>query len=99
HVADPLAEAVDHHRRVHVAEHAGLEQLDLAAAALLGRGADDVNAPLWEPVADRRQPGARPGPGGRDRVVTARVPDRRERVVLAPDRDARPLAGLDRGPD
>ena len=32
-----------HHRRVHAGEHAALEQQDLAAAALLGRRADDAD--------------------------------------------------------
>jgi hypothetical protein len=77
HVADPLVEAVDHHRRVDVLEHAALDQLDLAAAALFGRRADDVDAPLRQLVAHRGQPRARPGAGRRDRVVAAGVADRR----------------------
>ena len=96
HVADPLIEPVDHHRRVHVLEDAGLNQLHLAASALLGRRAHHVDAPLRQPVAHRGQPGARAGARGRDRVVTAGVTDRRQRVVLAHDRDRRALAGLDR---
>src|SRR5262249_23025592 len=36
------------------------------------------------------------GAGRRDRVVAARVADRRQRVVLAHDRDRGTLAGLDR---
>src|SRR5262249_28363769 len=36
------------------------------------------------------------GAGRRDRVVAARVADRRQRVVLAHDRDGGALAGLDR---
>src|SRR5439155_4421768 len=38
----------------------------------------------------------RAGARGRDRVVTAGVADRRQRVVLAHDRDRRALAGLER---
>ena len=41
-------EAVDHHGAVHVFEDAALDELDLAAAAFLRRGADDQDASLRE---------------------------------------------------
>src|SRR5947209_13893452 len=95
HVPDPLIEAVHHHRRVHVLEDPALDKLYLAAAALFRRRAHDVDAALRQPVADRGQPLARPGAGRRDRVVTAGMTDRRQRVVLAQDRDRRTVTGLD----
>jgi len=68
----------------------------LSAPALLGGRADHLDAPLREPVAERREPGARAHARRRDHVVAARVADLRERVVLAEDRDRGARAGLDR---
>ena len=77
---------VHHHRRVHARERAPLEQEHLAAAALLGRRADDADLQV-EVVDERRErePGA--DRGRRDDVVPARVPDAGQRVVLGADRE------------
>ena len=56
-----LGPGVDHHRRVGAVEGAPLEQEDLAAAALFGRGAEDRDRQA-EVVGQRR-----PGPGRRRR--------------------------------
>ena len=93
---DPAVEAVDHHRRVDVLEHAALDQLHLAAAPLLGRRADHLHAPRRQLVAHGRQRGAGAGAGRRDDVVTAGVADGRQRVVLAEDRDGGAAAVVDR---
>ena len=82
------AGGVHHHRRVDAVEGALLDHEDLAAAALLGRGAQDHDPPA-ELVGEGRggEPGAEPGGG--DDVVAAGVADAREGVVLAEDGDGR----------
>jgi hypothetical protein len=59
------------------------------------RRADDLHPALRQPVPHRRERGAGPGARGGDRVVSARVTDRRQRVVLAHDRDRWSGAGLE----
>ena len=74
-------EWVKHHRRVHALEHAGLQQLDLTAAALFGWGADDLDrAGQVRRLASQRQ--ERADRAARDQVVTAGVADVGQRVVL-----------------
>src|SRR5262245_6053021 len=90
-----------HHRRVHAGEGATLEEQDLAAAALLGRGADDAHGQA-DVVGDpgRRQAGSHGE--RRDHVVAAGVPDVGQGVVLGADRDvqrARAGAGDEGGRD
>src|SRR3989442_10575131 len=94
-VDDPAVEAVDHHRGVHRLEDAALDEPHLAAAALLGGRADDLDATLRQLVAKRGQRGAGADAGGGDDVVAARVTDAGQRVVLAEDRDRRSLTRLD----
>ena len=85
---------MDHHGGVDVVEHPRFEHDDLAAAALLRRRAHDHQR-ACDLVHQRRQREARARTHGGDDVVTARVPEARERVVLAQDghrRPARPAA-------
>ena len=77
---------VDHHRRVDAVERAALEQLDLPAAALLRRRAQDRHGEAGV-VRHRQQRHARAGRHGGDDVVAARLADLRQRVVLAADGD------------
>ena len=84
---------MDHHRRVDAGEGATLEHVDLASAALLGRGADHLDRDA-EVVGEGRQ--GQPGPDGRGRddVVPAGVADTRKGVVLgAHGDDHRPAPG------
>src|SRR5262245_4399407 len=84
------APAVHHHRGVHLAEDARLQELDLPGAALLGGRADDLHPPRHGQRAERAdERGAGARARGGDHVVAARVPDPRQRVVLAQDRDGR----------
>ena len=87
-VAQVGAGGVDHHRRVDAVERALLGHEDLAAAALLGRRAEDDD-PAAELVGERGggQPGAEPG--GADDVVPAGVADAGQGVVLAQHGDRR----------
>jgi hypothetical protein len=81
HVA---ARRMQHERGVDVVEHAGLGEQDLAAAALLGRRADDQHAPGKALAAPGEgEAGAERARG--DDVVAARMPDTRQRVVLGQD--------------
>ena len=98
---------MDHHRRADVLEGAGLDQLDLAAAALLGRRAEHAHG-AGDAVLLQRRRDAEPGrdAGGGDQVVPAGVADQRQRVVLAEHRDGGPAAvaawrghGFERGLD
>ncbi len=82
---------VEHRHRVHPLEGAAVEHDDLAAAALLGRGAQDCDSagrvgPL---LGDGDRGGAG---GGADQVVAAAVAEPGERVVLGEQRDRRPVA-------
>jgi hypothetical protein len=83
-------EGVEHHRGVDALEHARFEQLDLAAAALLRGGADQVSTRVAGDLRahagerEERADGARG-----DEVVPARVPDLGQRVVLREDGDPR----------
>ena len=77
---------VDHHRHVDAVEGAPLEQQDLAAAALLGRGADDPHGHA-EVVGHGGQGQARADGGRGDHVVAAGVADPGQRVVLGADGD------------
>ena len=85
---DVAIERVEHHRRGDALEDAGLDQLDLAAAALFRRRAEEHDL-----AASRSATGAAPRNAPtrarRDEVVPARVTDLGERVVLGEDRDAR----------
>jgi hypothetical protein len=81
-VQDRAVEPVDHHRAVHVLEDPRLDELHLAAAPLLGGGADHLDAALGELRSHRGQRRARARARGGDHVVSARVPDARQRVVL-----------------
>src|SRR5262249_33755216 len=94
------AAAVDHHRRIHVAEDAGLHQPDLPGAALLGRRADHDDPAVERQRAERRgDRGARAAAGRGDDVVPAGVPDVRKGIVLGHDRDRRTgTLTRDRGP-
>lgn len=74
------------HRRVQAVERAALQHDDLAAAALLGRGAEHRDGQA-EVVSARRE-----GAGGADRgrgddVVLAGVSESGQRVVLGADPD------------
>ena len=79
---------VHHHREVDAVERARADQVDLAAAALLGRCPEDGDPQPGligdrgegEPGADRRR---------RDDVVPAGVPDTGQRVVLRAHHDVR----------
>ena len=59
---DRAVEAVDHHRAVDVLEDAGLDELHLAAAALLGRRPDDLDAALGELVSTAASAAPAPAP-------------------------------------
>src|SRR5439155_1889211 len=72
---------VHHHGRVRVREDAALEELDLAAAALLGGGADDAHREA-DVIGDARGGDARADGDGGDQVVPAGVADAGEAVVL-----------------
>ncbi len=92
-------ERVEHHGRVHPLEDAGVDELDLAAAPLLGRGADELDR-AGEGAALLGEREERAERAARDEVVTTRVADLGERVVLREDRDARATladAGAERG--
>jgi len=77
---------MDHHRGVHVAEVAGVDQVDLAAAAFFTRGAqqDDGNADL---VGDGRESDGRAQGCGGDDVVSAGVAHVGQGVVLGAQDD------------
>src|SRR5215470_4757244 len=95
------AASVDHHRRVDIAEDAGLQQPYLAGPAFLGGRADHLDPARAGQGAERhRERGAGAGARRGDHVVAAGVADRRQRVVLGHDRDGRPRAGsVDRRPE
>ncbi len=81
-----LGLGVHHHRHRHVVEDPPLQQKDLAAAVLLGRGPDDGDADA-ELVGHLGE--THPGTGGRggDDVVPAGVAEFRQRVVLRAQAD------------
>ena len=81
---------MDHHGRGQPLEEPGLDHEDLAAAALLGRRAQDAH-PSAGLVSERRGGQASTQSSCRDHVVAARVADPRERVVLQQDADIRPV--------
>src|SRR2546426_27881 len=85
------AAAVDHHRRVDVAEHAGLQQPYLAGAALFGGRADHLDPARERDLAEGHGEG-RPGAGARrrDYIVAARVTDGRKSIVFRQKGDGRP---------
>src|SRR6266851_6175940 len=87
------AAAVDHHRRVDVAEHAGLQQPHLAGAALFGGRADHLDPARERDLAEGHGEG-RPGAGARrrDDVVAARVTDGRKSIVFRQNGDGRARA-------
>ena len=88
---------VHHHGGVHAGEGAALEHEDLAAAALLGRGAEHPDAES-DVVGDRGQGQPRADGRGRDDVVPAGVAHVGQSVVLGADRHhelARPDVGLE----
>ena len=78
-------------------EHAAPEELHLAAAALLGGRADHLDSARGKPGPHGCQRRARPRARRRDDVVPARVPDARQRVVLAHDRDGGTVAAAVHG--
>ena len=67
-------------------EHALVEHDDLAAAAFLGRGAEDLDGDA-EVVGQRRERQAGADRGGGDDVVATRMADAGQRVVLGADAD------------
>ena len=87
-VDDVVVGGVDHHRCRGVGEGAGIDQIDLPAIHLLGRGSEHGD-PDAEVLGDRDQgyPGARGGGG--DDVVTAGVANLGQRIQLAADHDLR----------
>ena len=85
------AGGVDHHRGVDAVEGPGSDHEDLAAAALLGRGAQDHDPSAAAPRPARRRR-ARAEPGGGDDVVPAGVADAGQGVVLAQHGDGRARA-------
>ena len=83
---------MDHHRRVHAGERAAVEEVHFAAAAFFGRRPDHGDGEP-ELVDERRQRQARADRGRGDDVVTARMTDSGERVVLRADREMqRPIS-------
>jgi hypothetical protein len=94
---DPRIPAVTHHRCVDVLEDPGPDELHLAAAALLGRRPDHLDAALRQRIAHGGERGAGTGAGSGNGVVAARVSDGGQRVVLAHDRDRGPGARFDGG--
>jgi hypothetical protein len=83
---------VHHHRRVDPVERAPVQQEELAAAALLGRGPHHGHREP-EVVGERGQPHPGARRRGGDDVVAAGVPDAGQRVVLRAHRDVqRPRA-------
>ena len=88
-----LGPGVDHHRGVHAVEVAGVDQVDLAAAALL-RGRAQQHDGEVELVGDRGQPDGGAERRRGDDVVAAGVADVGQRVVLRAQRDVqRPRPG------
>jgi hypothetical protein len=79
---------VHHHRSVNAGERAALEEEDLSPAALFGRRADDAHGQV-EIVDERREREAGADRGRGDDVVTARVTDARQRVILRADREVK----------
>ena len=77
---------VHHHRRVDAVEHALVQHDDLAAAALFGRGAEDLHGDA-EFVGERSEREARADRGAGDHVVATGVADAGQRVVLGADAD------------
>ena len=102
HVLDVAGLGMDHHRHVGVEEGARVEEPFLPAATrLLGGCPQDRDAPV-ELVGQRREREAGTHARGTDDVVSARVPDARQRVVLTADhhvRTARPCVRDERGFD
>ena len=72
---------MDHRRRVQAVESAAFEHLDLAAATLLGRGAQHVQGDA-QVVGQGGECGGRSHSDRRDQVVPARVPEAGQRVVF-----------------
>ncbi len=87
-------EGVEHHRGVDASEGTGVEQPDLAAAALLRGRADEIDR-AREGIALPREREERAQRAARDEVVPAGVSDLGERVVLGEDGDLRPCAAAD----
>ncbi len=80
---------VDHHRRGHPGEGAGVDQIDLAAEVLLGGRPQHANRDAqFFCQGSQRCPGTT-GCGGDD-VVAAGVPDLGQRVVLGADHNFGP---------
>src|SRR5712691_8673451 len=85
-------------------EHPGAEEIDLPAAALLGRRADELDVDL-EPRGLGDDDEERADVADRDQVVTAAVTDLGQRVVLGQERDGRAprvsarWSGLDMRPE
>src|SRR3954470_2631534 len=87
---------MDHQRAVDVLEHALFDHDDLAAAALLGRCADDAD-PDTELIRNGRQRDTGPNRRRRNDVVAAGVADLWQRVVLGNDRDVERPRSIGRG--
>ena len=87
---------MDHRGGVLSAESVAFEQLDLAAPAFLGGGADHRQRDT-EVVDDGRQCERRPDRDRGDQVVAARVSETGQRVVLGAQRDVQVAAADLRG--
>ena len=90
---------MQHHRGGDVVEHAGLQHQHLAAAGLLGGGAEQHDRQV-QLVGDLGQRQRRADRGRRDDVVPAGVSDAGQRVVLGADADDQRAAaevGAERG--
>src|SRR5213596_1047246 len=79
---------MDHERGIDAVEQTLVDEEDLAAPAFLGRAADDEDATA-ELVGQARGGQTSAQPGGGDDVVPTGVPEARQGVVLAEDRDRR----------
>lgn len=78
---------VAHHRRIDILKRAGINELDLATAALLCRRAEKADAGSGTRMLDRRDDAEESCDGrGRDQVMTAAVTDLRQRIILAAER-------------
>ena len=94
---DVAVEGVEHHGGIDPLERSRLEEPDLAPSSLLGRRAEQHDlAP--DSLDDARCGEERTDPCGGDQVVTAGMPNLRERVVLGEDRHARAARLTGAGP-
>ena len=85
-LGDVLGPGMDHHRRVDAVEGAGLDEPDLAAAALLGGRAEERDAQA-ELVGHGRQRNGRPTEAAAMTLWPQACPTVGKRVVFGADRD------------